>query len=130
MGDKRMALLRPRQSWRLRQATIIVGFCLTFYVCLFAARTPISSSSRLRPTLTPELLNNLSLNEDQCNAAFPRLTKEIENTVAHGPFVVKQLGDTGPLQGRIKNGKVCLFYFLEHHEPSFENILTYSAHLD
>ena len=108
MGDKRKALLKPRQSWRLRQATLIVGFGLTIYVFLFAAKTPISSSSRLRPNLTPELLNNLSLDEDQCNAAFPGLTKEIENTVAHGPFVVKQLGDGGPLQARIKDGKVCL----------------------
>jgi predicted ester cyclase len=52
------------------------------------------------------VLNNLSLDEEQCNAYFPGLTKEIDDVVAEGPFVVKQTGDMGPLQGRIKNGQV------------------------
>lgn len=53
-----------------------------------------------------ELLTNLSLDEEQCKAAFPGLTKEIDDAVAEGPFTLKQTGDSGPLQGRIKNGQV------------------------
>lgn len=43
-----------------------------------------------------------------CNAAFPGLTKEIEDAVARGPFVLKrQPGHaTGIVQGRIEDGKV------------------------
>jgi hypothetical protein len=56
--------------------------------------------------LPDELLRNLSLDEEQCKAAFPELTKEIDDAVAEGPFTLKQTGDGGPVQGRIKDGQV------------------------
>ena len=59
----------------------------------------------------PEILNNLSLDTEQCEAYFPGLTREIEEVVAEGPFQVRQTGDMGPLQGRIRDGKVCFFCF-------------------
>ena len=52
------------------------------------------------------MLNDLSLDEAQCEAYFPGLTKEIDEVVAEGPFEVKRTGDMGPLQGRIRNGQV------------------------
>ena len=55
-----------------------------------------------------DVLKSLSLEEKQCQAAFPGLTQEIENAVSQGPFELKRLGDDTPglVQGRIKNGKV------------------------
>jgi len=57
-------------------------------------------------------LENRALNEEQCRAAFPGLTKEIDDAVARGPFKLdKEPPDhQGLVQGRIKNGKVhCQF---------------------
>ena len=55
-----------------------------------------------------DVLKSLSLEEKQCQAAFPGLTQEIENAVSQGPFELKRLPDDTPglVQGRIKNGKV------------------------
>jgi len=66
----------------------------------------MAPATRTPWTLPQELLRNLSLDEDQCNAAFPGLTKEIDDAVAEGPFTLKQTGDSGPLQARIKDGQV------------------------
>ncbi|KAK4229328.1 lactation elevated protein 1 [Podospora fimiseda] len=90
-----------RFAYKRATITLILGSCLVLYCLKFTLRTPSPS----KPALTPELLNNLSLDEHQCNAAFPGLTKEIDDVVAQGPFIVKQIGDLGPLQGRIKNGQ-------------------------
>lgn len=53
-------------------------------------------------------LENRALNEEQCRAAFPGLTKEIDDAVARGPFKLdKEPPDhQGLVQGRIKNGKL------------------------
>ena len=59
--------------------------------------------------LSASLLNNLTLTEEECRATFPGLMREIDDTVALGPFDVKDTGEFGPLQGRIKDGKVCFF---------------------
>lgn len=111
--------MKARQSRRLKQATLVLGGCLALYCLLFVSSSTIddeapgSGSTRSTPRpassklLTPELLANLSLSEEQCNAAFPGLTKEIDDAVAEGPFKVKSTGDRGHLQGRIKDGQVC-----------------------
>lgn len=54
--------------------------------------------------------NTLLLTADQCAAKFPGLNREIERAVAQGPVVLKRLKDgiPGLVQGRIKNGKVCV----------------------
>lgn len=112
MGDSRP---KPRQRRRLRPATLLLGVCLVVYCVLFitspsgsgnqetSAHSPLTSNSK---RLTPELLNNLSLHEDECNTAFPGLTKDIDDAVGAGPFKLKQAGELGPLQGRIKDGQV------------------------
>ena len=55
-----------------------------------------------------EKLQNRALNEQQCRAAFPGLSKEIDDAVARGPFKLdKEPPDhQGLVQGRIKDGKV------------------------
>ena len=112
MGDGK---LKYRQRLRRRQTTMYLGIGLVLF-CFFFAFHPSTASTRSslfgpppRPRLTPELLNNLSLDEAQCNAAFPGLTKEVDDMVAKGPFIVKPTGDRGPLQGRIKDNQVCPF---------------------
>lgn len=114
MGDNRLKA-RPRRQ--LRQVTLVLGVCLVLYCLFFLSNTPAkfgdeSRTSQAKPSSRhppSELLNNLSLGEDECDAAFPGLTKEIDDTVAEGPFRVKQTGDGGPVQGRIRDGQVCCF---------------------
>jgi hypothetical protein len=102
MGER----LRTRQRRRLRHATLVLGSCLALYCFLFVSRTPVDDGTSTTPKRPPpELLRNLSLNEEQCRATFPGLMKEIDDAVAEGPFTLKQLGDSG-LQVRIKDGQV------------------------
>jgi hypothetical protein len=103
---------RPNRRRQLRQATLVVGVVLVVYCLVFIWDTPVSSASATRSrwqrkaSPPPEILSNLSLDEGQCNAYFPGLTKEIDDVVAQGPFPVQQTGNLGPLQGRIKDGQV------------------------
>jgi hypothetical protein len=55
-----------------------------------------------------ETLKSLFLTEDQCNAAFPGLTKEVDIAAAKGPFNLKKgpASVHGSVEGRIKDGKV------------------------
>ncbi|KAK3937904.1 lactation elevated protein 1 [Diplogelasinospora grovesii] len=76
-----------------------------------------------------ETLNNLSLTEDQCNTAFPGLTTQIDEVVAQGPFKVKQTGDMGPLQGRIKNGQITVIHAQRKADLSREMINSRTAAL-
>lgn len=61
-----------------------------------------------RPTPSKEVLNSMSLSEDQCKATFPALTIEIVEAMARGPFKLEKEPDDyqGLVQARIKNGKV------------------------
>jgi hypothetical protein len=49
----------------------------------------------------------LSLSEEQCAVAFPGLFREVELSVARGPFTLEKHPDNllGPLEGKIKDGK-------------------------
>lgn len=51
---------------------------------------------------------SLLLDEAQCQAAFPLLTREVEDAVAAGPFRFNRSTDDymGQTHGRIKDGKV------------------------
>jgi hypothetical protein len=105
--------LKYRQKRRIRQYTTAIGCCLAvlcylFYLHsrstdgLFALSWPPSPAK----ALSNDLLNNLTLTEGQCQAAFPGLMREIHDAVFEGPFTVKPTGDAGPLQGRIKDRNV------------------------
>jgi len=118
MGEKtplhHVLTRRTRQSRRrqLRQMTFVLGTLLLVYCLAFVWISPSPAGKkggeepRRKKTLPAEVLDNLSLNEQQCRAYFPGLTKEVDDMVARGPFEVKQTGDLGPLQGRIKDGRV------------------------
>ena len=107
---------RPRRSRRIRQLTLLLGLCLVAYCLIFISTPPKLSHDDGRPKedlarkpdqwLSPDVLDNLFLDERQCAATFPGLMKEIDDTVAKGPFKVKHTSARGPLQGRIKDGKV------------------------
>lgn len=55
-----------------------------------------------------ETLRSLSLREEQCDAAFPGLTRQIDIAAARGHFDLKKGPDSahGSVEGRIKDGKV------------------------
>ncbi|KAB5571749.1 hypothetical protein GE09DRAFT_1200754 [Coniochaeta sp. 2T2.1] len=52
---------------------------------------------------------SLDLTTEQCESTFPGLTKDIQNTVALGPFEIQPSGTDGPLQVRIKDGKILVY---------------------
>ncbi|KAK0644490.1 glycosyl transferase family 90-domain-containing protein [Cercophora newfieldiana] len=118
MGDSSKLKRKPRQRRCLRQLTSLVGISLALYCLLFVYSPPQLDNGTTpwfpsRPSsirLTPELLNNLSLREDECKAAFLGLTKEIDDTVAKGPFTIKKSGHLGPVQGRIKDGQLYIIH--------------------
>ena len=55
-----------------------------------------------------QILESLSLTEEQCHAAFPGLNKQIDDAAARGPFHLEKGPDNahGSVEGRIKDGKV------------------------
>ncbi|KAL2126750.1 hypothetical protein VTI74DRAFT_293 [Chaetomium olivicolor] len=150
MGQKtRLQMLmrpRPRQTRGrrlIRHVALALGCCVALYCLVFVWGVPSSSSSssstssgyggrigRRKKSLPPEVLSNLSLDEEQCRAYFPGLMKEIDDTVAEGPFVVKQTGDLGPLQGRIEDGKIYIIHAQRKSDLSTEmfNSRTASLH--
>jgi hypothetical protein len=116
------AMLSTRQSSRLRQIVIVCVGLLALYVLfigpdesLDSSRTWVeefSDTRRSKPGkagLSEELLNTRFLTDEQCAAAFPRLTQEIDNAVEKGPFKLEKSGPLGPLIARIKDGKVCIY---------------------
>lgn len=56
------------------------------------------------------VFENLGMGEQDCRATFPGLFKEIDDSVARGPFQLERArnGYTGLVQGRIEHGKVCI----------------------
>jgi hypothetical protein len=119
MGEK----LKARRSRRLRQLIVVLGSCLVLYCLIFLSRTPVGAGpTKTRPqwTLPDEVLENLGLDEEQCDSAFPGLTTEIDDTVSQGSFSLKQTGDSGPLQGRIKDGKLYIIHAQRRADLSTE----------
>ncbi|QSZ32446.1 hypothetical protein DSL72_002020 [Monilinia vaccinii-corymbosi] len=102
-------------AYRSRSPVNIGILLLTVLVCIYLHHTqsPKLPSSVLQLSVdghepSSEILQSLSLTEEQCAATFPGLTKEIDDAVARGPFSLKRQPDhyTGLVQGRIKDGKV------------------------
>jgi hypothetical protein len=60
------------------------------------------------PYPSKETLKSLFLTEQQCNDAFPGLTKQINVAAARGKFDLKKGPDAahGSIEGRIRDGKV------------------------
>jgi len=69
----------------------------------FDSKKPTGTrTSKIRTT------SSLSLNEEECSAAFPGLTKDIDETLERGHFSLERANDDyqGLVQGRIHDGKV------------------------
>lgn len=106
-------LLRQSRRRQTRQAIVSLAVVLlVYYIALWfmgqgrSSNLPPSSHRAIPPGELPLSSSSLSLTEQQCRTAFPGLTDSIDDVVAEGPFEVKDTGDLGPLQGRIKDGKV------------------------
>ncbi|ETS82278.1 hypothetical protein PFICI_07280 [Pestalotiopsis fici W106-1] len=141
------AMLNPRQSLRLRQIVIICVGLLALYLflpkpeaSLDSSRTLLgelpenwksasSSSSKATTRLSEELLNNRFLTAQQCASAFPGLTREIDDAVAKGPFVLEKSGPLGPLIAQVKNGKLFILHAASTRDLSRDMILHRTATL-
>jgi hypothetical protein len=116
-------MLNKKQASRLRQTLFACVGLLLLYVFVASPDASVDSSRtvldafpdgpRWQPRLSKELLNNRFLTAEQCAAAFPGLTKEIDDAVAKGPFVLEKSGTLGPLVARIKDGKVCNYSLVD-----------------
>ncbi len=115
MGD----MMGARSSRQLRRATLLFGCFLVLYCMLFLSTSGEEPPAQSDPPMkVPEhVLQNLFLDEPQCETAFPGLTKEIKDTVAEGPFKIKQTNNLGPLQGRIKDGRVSQALIISSARP-------------
>ncbi len=109
--------MAPRQRALVRIALFavaLIGLLVLYRVQQSDAITETNSipPSKLINPLTQyplkEKLESLSLTEEQCAATFPHLTKEIEDSVARGPFELKKVAAdlVGVVQGKIKDRKV------------------------
>ncbi|ERS98676.1 hypothetical protein HMPREF1624_05463 [Sporothrix schenckii ATCC 58251] len=97
----------------------IVAACCVAYLFLFvqlharagqAFPSPSSSSS----STTASLSNNLHLTEKECRAAFPGLMDPIDKQVRRGPFPLHPASDLGPLQARVRNGRLRILSAEKH----------------
>lgn len=118
-GPRPGEMLNKKQASRLRQILITSVGLLLLYVFLVTPEASLDSSKTIldtfpdgpgrRPRHPKALLDNRFLTAEQCAAAFPGLTKEIDDAVAKGPFVLERTSELGPLIARIKDGKVCRY---------------------
>lgn len=102
-----MALVRRRSVRVALFCLALLIVCrLSCTVCGTSNSTSVLSSLSKYPS--KETTNSLFLTEHQCRATFPGLTKEIDNAVARGPFILEKQPDDyqGLVQARIKDGKV------------------------
>ncbi|KAI1418527.1 glycosyl transferase family 90-domain-containing protein [Hypoxylon sp. FL1857] len=117
----------PASAARLRQVFIISVVCLALYCFLLVPDQSLDSS---RTKLPPTLLNNRFLTSSQCAAAFPGLTKEIDDVVAKGPFTLtRRPHDLGPLVARIRDGKLYILSYARKSDLSKEMLEHRSATL-
>lgn len=112
--------MRLRQARRhLLFSTIGAGACVIFWLATkqwLKDRLDVlgaTSKARKRPS-SGDIFQSLHLDENQCEAVFHGLTNDINHNVALGPFKLKLGGRLGPLQVRIKNGRVWHGIYHEH----------------
>lgn len=94
-----------------RTITLVVAAIFGYHVLYrYQSPTPglLQSNASRQHHHHPEPLGiqQLNMTERECRVRFPGLAQSIDDVVAQGPFEVMDTGDAGPLQGRIKNGKV------------------------
>lgn len=139
----------PSSAARLRQVFIVSVVCLALYCFLLVPDHSLDSSRTVVDTFPnahahahphsnpawmkkppPALLNNRFLTSSQCAAAFPGLTKEIDDVVAKGPFTLaRRPHDLGPLVARIRDGKLYIISYARKSDLSKEMLQHRSATL-
>ncbi|KAK9426183.1 hypothetical protein SUNI508_12544 [Seiridium unicorne] len=136
------AMLSSRQTSCLRQIVITCVSLLALYVFILVPEESLDSSRAVlndfpgdrkgragKTRLAEQLLNNRFLTSDQCAAAFPELTKDIDDAVAKGPFTLEASGPLGPLIGRIKDGKLFILQATSPNDLSRDMMLHRTAAL-
>lgn len=95
-----------------RQSRLAICGLFAVFLCWYLANrlTPSTThglSAEIKQLHRPSLATqqSLTLTQAQCDTHFPGLIKSIDDVVAEGPFLLKNTGEAGPLQGRIKDGK-------------------------
>lgn len=96
-------------------ALALVSFCNFYHglnKCLQGGRLRSIFSVFSRQFPSKETQNSLFLDDGQCRATFPGLTKEIDDAVSRGPFLLEKEPDDymGMVQARIKYGKVRIYH--------------------
>lgn len=93
---------------QLRRGIFLLGL---FLLAVLYKRYVIEQSAAINTGDTRERRRSLGLTAEQCAAEFPGLETEIERAVKEGGFVLKKAREDipGSIQGRIKDGKVCVF---------------------
>ncbi|KAJ2894351.1 hypothetical protein MKZ38_007706 [Zalerion maritima] len=94
----------PRRQ--LRQLFVAVALLLLWYLAVYSpTKTYIPRHrSNSRPELSDDILNNFSLDEDECSAAFPGLFDSIDEVVSKGVFSLRRTGQM--VTGRITDGNI------------------------
>ena len=97
-----------------RRSVRVALFCVALLIVCRLSCTICGATNALNvlgsfsKCLSEDTTKSLFLNEQQCRATFPGLTKEIDDAVARGPFILDKKPDDyqGLVQARIKDGKV------------------------
>ncbi|TVY14473.1 O-glucosyltransferase rumi-like protein [Lachnellula arida] len=102
-----MAFVR-RRSIRLVLFCVVLLMVWQFSCTIYGTTSSINVLGGFSKYPSKETTESLFLNEQQCRATFPGLTKEIDDAVARGPFVLDKKPDDyqGLVQARIKDGKL------------------------
>lgn len=123
-GMRKPTRMRSRIHRSIMRLLALLIAATFIYVFLFSDGGD-SSTTWLPATLSVskkhlrDTLNNFALTEQQCQAKFPGLTKEIEEAASRGPFELVKKANVFPglLQGKIKSGKVCSDALRFHSRP-------------
>lgn len=112
-------MISARQRSRLRACTLpflcLVAIATLFFTSVLSPNygTSASSSSSTKPATAKnhrhDRFHNLLLSEAQCKATFPKLTQQLEEMKALGPFDLN-FRNRVVLQGKIENGEVSFDY--------------------
>ncbi|KAI1271888.1 glycosyl transferase family 90-domain-containing protein [Xylaria sp. FL0933] len=107
---RRIQLRREGKLWLLLVSSLVLYFLLARSHWIPNQRRHILKQSASISISSPDIHHLLNLSEQECKDVFPDLTKDLDATVALGPFKLKQAHGTGPLQARIKDGQLYIIH--------------------
>lgn len=90
-----------------------------------------NSKSIVSESSWKDVTERLDLTEDQCRIAFPELSKDIDEAAERGTFRFERSNPDykGLVQGRIKDGKVCVRVSVNSSTSQFVLSLPISSYL-